>query len=87
MLNQSNSFKVAAAADGYMQFRCRQCDGIAFVDYVGLDQSLPMLHAHCDKCEIEDTWKLMKPRDGWSLAPKGVDRTAARQLQQERVSQ
>ena len=75
MLTQSNSFKVTAAADGYMQFLCRQCDGIAFVDYVGIDESLPLLHAHCDKCEIEDTWKLMKPRDGWASSPNGASPT------------
>ena len=69
MLAQSNSFKVAAAADGYMQFLCLKCHGIAFVDYVGLDLSLPLLHAHCDKCKIDDTWKLMKPRAGWHSSP------------------
>ena len=43
--------------------------GIAFVDYVGLDLSLPLLHAHCDQCKIDDTWKLMKPRAGWHSSP------------------
>ncbi len=63
----------------YFNIQCDRCRNFVRLEYLGLDQGVPALEAHCESCQLSQRFKLGNRWTGLPAEPAEEDRPVVQQ--------
>lgn len=68
----------------YFNIQCDRCHNFVRVEYLGLDQGVPAIEAHCESCQVSQRFKMGNRWAGLPAQPSEEGRGPAARQTRER---